>query len=115
MSSTQPPAVLKLDDLLDAIVAEYQDRIASGGEPKLDEFLSRAPAEHRAWIFVHCLPEHAALDCPRVSDEIEVGIRLPSFPREALSALFGGYGRIGARVGVREDRIGVLVERNVGG
>ncbi|MCY2961179.1 MAG: serine/threonine-protein kinase [Planctomycetota bacterium] len=41
------PAAEKLDDLLDRIVAEYQDRLASGSEPPLAEYLQRAPAEHR--------------------------------------------------------------------
>jgi len=36
-----------LDDLLDRIVSEYQDRVAGGGDPALETFLQRAPAEHR--------------------------------------------------------------------
>lgn len=47
-SATPSSSSERLDDLLDRIVAEYQDRVAAGADPDPAEFLARAPAEHRA-------------------------------------------------------------------
>jgi serine/threonine protein kinase len=80
MTSTPPPAVPRLDDLLDAIVAEYQDRIASGGEPSLDEFLSRAPAEHRAALERTLRMIRAGTaSAPRASRVLVPGVQLGAY------------------------------------
>ncbi len=48
MNIAQPESDEKLDDLLDRLVAEYQDRVAAGADPRVDDVLARAPVEHRA-------------------------------------------------------------------
>jgi len=47
MNTTSRDGRESLEDLLDRIVAEYQDRVASGGDPTPEEYLRRAPIEHR--------------------------------------------------------------------
>ena len=60
-------------------------------------------------------PQHAAFERSRIADQVEIGARFPPFALESLSALLGGHRRIRTRIGVRKDRIGILVERHVAG
>src|SRR5262245_57004266 len=53
--------------------------------------------------------QHATLDGMRVTDEVEVGVCLPSLTRKTAPALRRGNGRIGARIRIRIDRVGILV------
>ena len=59
--------------------------------------------------------ELAAFDRSRIADQVVVGAGLPALAFEAFAPLLCRNRRIGARVSVGEDGIGILVERYVRG
>lgn len=73
-------ATKKLDDLLDGIVAEYQDRVAAGADPNLDEFLSRVPGEHRGALERSLRMIRAGTaSAPRASRVLVPGVELGAY------------------------------------
>ncbi len=71
---------LSADDLLDRIVAEYQDRVAAGGDTDPARFLSRAPAAHREALG-RCLRmmRAGAATAPRASRVLAPGVQLGAY------------------------------------
>src|ERR1041385_5154227 len=68
---------------------------------------------HRVWEIQHVLPEYAALHRPRIANQIEVCVGLPTVTPEALSALIGRNRWICAGVLIWKHRVAVLVHRHV--
>lgn len=92
--STQPSRTgPKLDDLLDGLVAEYQDRVAAGGDPDPRAFLDRAPAEHRAALERSLRMIRAGTaSAPRASRVLVPGVTLGAY------RLVGEIGRGGMAI-----------------
>jgi len=80
MNTAQPAGNEKLDDLLDRLVAEYQDRVAAGAEPRVDDVLARAPVAHRAALERSLrMIQAGTASAPRASRVLVPGVTLGAY------------------------------------
>ncbi len=70
----------QIDDLLDRLVAEYQDALAAGGAPTPEPFLAQAPEDHREALG-RCLRLMRAglASAPRASKALLPGVQIAGY------------------------------------
>ncbi len=80
MDKNETATAPKLDDLLDRVVAEYQDRIASGGDAAFESFLERVPSELRGALRRTLdMIRAGTVSAPRASRVLVPGVKLGAY------------------------------------
>ena len=101
-------------DVVERRRVKRQQRLVDQSPNQAVERRVRLGAEEaeRPWEVEQVLAKRAPLDRPWIADEAVVRPRLPAVSGETAASLIGRDRRIRARVGVREDRVGILVDRD---